>query len=316
MGTTRVVLVRFLILAFLGICASMEPIVTQLIPSNTKRSGSTAFFVCRVNVTSFGHTYIHWYHQKPGGHLERILYLSSNDNVVHEDGVSEERYEAKKRESDFSASLRIHQVTEADGGLYYCACWDASGWIKIFAEGTQLIVLERDSVIKKKPPKPIFFLPTLEEVKQKKSGTYICLLEDFFPNVVKTYWKENENSSPLNAQLGPITRTNGSYSQVSWLTVQEDNLPKNFTYFYQHEDVGIEPMAVPLPSVWEVFNRSHPSDSCEKTEVKDKGLQELHFANTSAFYTYTILLTKSAIYFTITLFFLYQKRAAGSQETK
>ncbi|XP_068940484.1 T-cell receptor gamma alternate reading frame protein [Petaurus breviceps papuanus] len=315
MGTNRMSLVCFLILALLGTGANMESMLTQLVPSNTKRSGNTAFLECRVNVTPFGYAYIHWYRQKPGGPPERILYLSSNENVIHENGISEERYEAKKRESDLSASLRIHQVTEADAGLYYCDQCDSSSWIKNFAEGTQLIVLGSDSPNKKKAPKPIFFLPALEEVKQKRSGTYICLLEDFFPNVVKTYWKD-ENSRPLDAQLGPVTSINGSYSQVSWLTVQEDSLPKNLTYFFQHEEVGIEPMAVPLPSIWEAFKKDLPSVSCEKTEVKNKGLQELHFANTSAFYTYTILLVKSTIYFTITLFFLYQKRVAGSQGTK
>lgn len=282
--------------------------------SLTKDLSTTARVTCQVSSSqTFESKYIHWYQQKPSQPLQHLLSVQStsipSQKSLHE---IQKKFVAEKNKDKGTSILTISSITREDEATYYCACWD--GPAKVFGEGTKLIVT--NSVIKKKPPKPIFFLPTLEEVKQKKSGTYICLLEDFFPNVVKTYWKENENSSPLNAQLGPITRTNGSYSQVSWLTVQEDNLPKNFTYFYQHEDVGIEPMAVPLPSVWEVFNRSHPSDSCEKTEVKDKGLQELHFANTSAFYTYTILLTKSAIYFTITLFFLYQKRAAGSQETK
>ncbi|XP_020820002.1 T-cell receptor gamma alternate reading frame protein isoform X1 [Phascolarctos cinereus] len=285
-------------------------ILEQRVISMIRNVGGSAILICEIFSPTFDN--IHWYHYQEGRAPERLLrYSMKKSESVLDPGFSPDKIRAYKGK-DNSCRLILSNLQMSDSGMYHCASWD--GPAKVFGEGTKLIVT--NSVIKKKPPKPIFFLPTLEEVKQKKSGTYICLLEDFFPNVVKTYWKENENSSPLNAQLGPITRTNGSYSQVSWLTVQEDNLPKNFTYFYQHEDVGIEPMAVPLPSVWEVFNRSHPSDSCEKTEVKDKGLQELHFANTSAFYTYTILLTKSAIYFTITLFFLYQKRAAGSQETK
>ncbi|KAM9100295.1 T-cell receptor gamma alternate reading frame protein isoform 1-T1 [Sarcophilus harrisii] len=317
MGTPRVLLVQVLILAFLRTWASTLPMLTQLVPSNTKRTGNTAFLECQVNVTQFENVYIHWYRQQPGGPLIRILYLSSNENVIHEEGVNEERYEAKKRERDFSASLRIHQVTEADEGLYYCACWDSSGVIKSFAEGSQLIVLRSESVIPKKPPKSIIFLPTFEEVKQKKSGTYICLLEDFFPNVIKSYWKENKYSQPLDAQFGPITGNGSSYSQVSWLTVPEDSLSKNFTYFYQHENTGIEPQEIPIASVWKDFKNSS-SETC-KDKDWTKGLQELHFANISAFYTYTILLVKSTIYFTIVLFFLYQKKVVkmlGSQRSK
>uniref|UniRef100_G3VK75 Immunoglobulin C1-set domain-containing protein n=1 Tax=Sarcophilus harrisii TaxID=9305 RepID=G3VK75_SARHA len=168
------------------------------------------------------------------------------------------------------------------------------------------------SVIPKKPPKSIIFLPTFEEVKQKKSGTYICLLEDFFPNVIKSYWKENKYSQPLDAQFGPITGNGSSYSQVSWLTVPEDSLSKNFTYFYQHENTGIEPQEIPIASVWKDWIVSF----C----LNDRSwLQELHFANISAFYTYTILLVKSTIYFTIVLFFLYQKKVVkmlGSQRSK
>ncbi|XP_074140590.1 T-cell receptor gamma alternate reading frame protein isoform X1 [Sminthopsis crassicaudata] len=187
------------------------------------------------------------------------------------------------------------------------------GNVKVFGEGTKLIVTK--SVIPKKTPTPIIFLPTLEEVKQKKSGTYICLLEDFFPNVIKTYWKENKYSQPLDAQFGPITGNGSSYSQVSWLTVQEDTLSKNLTYFYQHENTGIEPKEIPIPSIWKVFKNSS-SKACKKNKDWTKGLQELHFANISAFYTYTTLLVKSIIYFTIVLFFLYQKKVAGSQRLK
>uniref|UniRef100_F6PI60 Immunoglobulin C1-set domain-containing protein n=1 Tax=Monodelphis domestica TaxID=13616 RepID=F6PI60_MONDO len=189
------------------------------------------------------------------------------------------------------------------------------GRVKVFGEGTRLIVTE--SAFKKKPPKPIFFLPTSEEIKQKQSGTYICLLEDFFPNVVKTYWKEDGNSQPLDAQFGPITGGGNSYSQVSWLTVKEDVLRKNLTYFYQHEDLGMEPKAFSISSVREkVFSKETSPRICRDTSAKTKGLVELHFANMSAYYTYTILLMKSITYFAVILFFLYQKRVVKSPGAK
>ncbi|XP_031817883.1 TCR gamma alternate reading frame protein [Sarcophilus harrisii] len=249
--------------------------------SITRRPGTAARVTCQVaGSENFEDMLMYWYQQKPNQPLQYLISVQST----------------------------IPQVVFAAG----CP---TVGNVKIFGEGTKLIVTK--SVIPKKPPKSIIFLPTFEEVKQKKSGTYICLLEDFFPNVIKSYWKENKYSQPLDAQFGPITGNGSSYSQVSWLTVPEDSLSKNFTYFYQHENTGIEPQEIPIASVWKDFKNSS-SETC-KDKDWTKGLQELHFANISAFYTYTILLVKSTIYFTIVLFFLYQKKVVkmlGSQRSK
>ena len=55
--------------------------------------------------------------------LKHILCISSSENV-QEQGVSEERCEARKGQRDLPASLRIHRVNEAGAGLYDCTCWD------------------------------------------------------------------------------------------------------------------------------------------------------------------------------------------------
>lgn len=99
--------------------------ITQVITSITKKKGNTAFLECQIKKNILKkNVYIHWYQQKLDKPLKRILYISSNENVVHEQGISEERYEAKKQRNDLMASLRIHRVKEEDAGLYYCACWD------------------------------------------------------------------------------------------------------------------------------------------------------------------------------------------------
>ena len=115
-----------LIFAFIFLSDTSEDIlITQLITSITKKKGNTAFLECKVKRDDLKkNAHIHWYRQKPGQPLRRILYISSNENVVHERGVSEDRYEARRRQGDPSASLRIHHVEEADAGLYFCACCD------------------------------------------------------------------------------------------------------------------------------------------------------------------------------------------------
>ncbi|XP_036593373.1 TCR gamma alternate reading frame protein [Trichosurus vulpecula] len=280
-------------------------ILRQKVISMTRNIGGSAALICEIFGTEVDN--IHWYRYQEGRAPERLVrYSMKKTESVLDPGFGSDKVRAY-RGKDNSCRLILSNLQLSDSGMYHCASW---GTVKVFGEGTKLIVTNS---INKKKPTPIFFLPTSEEVKQKKSGTYICLLENFSPNVVKSYWKD-EKSRPLDAQFGPITETNGLYSQVSWLTVEKDALRKNLTYSFQHEEEGIEPVTIPLSSMWEVFKNDTPS--CEKTEVKNNGLQELHFANTSAFYTYTILLVKSTIYFAITLFFLYQKGAAGSWWTK
>ena len=69
--------------------------------------------------------YIPWYRQKPDEPLNRILYISANENVVPEQGVSEVRFETRKLlVRELLVSLRIHGVNEADAGLDYYPCSD------------------------------------------------------------------------------------------------------------------------------------------------------------------------------------------------
>nr|7K0X_B Chain B, T cell receptor gamma chain [Monodelphis domestica]7K0X_D Chain D, T cell receptor gamma chain [Monodelphis domestica] len=222
-----------------GVALEQRPI------SITRNAKQSASLNCKIlNPVS---DYVHWYRSQEGRAPERLLvYSRSKSESVPDPGFSADKVRAYKGADD-TCRLIVSDLQVSDSGVYHCASWD--GRVKVFGEGTRLIVTE--SAFKKKPPKPIFFLPTSEEIKQKQSGTYICLLEDFFPNVVKTYWKEDGNSQPLDAQFGPITGGGNSYSQVSWLTVKEDVLRKNLTYFYQHEDLGMEPKAFSISSVRE-----------------------------------------------------------------
>ena len=63
--------------------------------------------------------YIRWCQQKPDQPLKCILYTSSNENVVREQGVDEERYEARKNRGSCQGDSG-----HTDAGLDYCACWD------------------------------------------------------------------------------------------------------------------------------------------------------------------------------------------------
>ncbi|XP_040327533.1 uncharacterized protein LOC121028044 [Herpailurus yagouaroundi] len=341
--------------------------ITQFIPSITKKKGNTAFLECQVKTGVLKkNVNIHWYRQRPDQPLKRILYISSNENVVHEQGISEEKYEARKRQRDLPASLRIHKISEDDAGLYYCACWDPldlatvstglvscicvlskrfcrssnqcdeSGWIKIFAEGTKLIVTPPDkSPDEDTSPKPTIFLPSPAERTLHKTGTYLCLLEDFFPDVIKVNWKEENGKTILKSQQGNTMKTKDTYMKYTWLTVTEKSMDKEHTCIVKHEkNKGGVDQEILFPSIntdlvsvmgsemdfqgrsetrrqpGEVtvsplsslssssFSRAVDLTAIHSTEASLKDENDalhLHLVNNSAYYTYLLLLLKSMV---------------------
>ncbi|XP_054420173.1 uncharacterized protein LOC129063171 [Pteronotus mesoamericanus] len=225
---------QVVVVAYLWTYTAGDTQITQSITSITKKEGNTAFLECQIRDISRKNVYIHWYRLKPDEPLKRILYISSNDNVIHDRGVSEERYEARKQQSNLLASLRIHQVTKADAGLYYCACWHPD-YQKLFGDGTKLVVTERslDSEI---APKPTIFLPSAAEINLHNAGTYLCLLEKFFPDAIKVYWKEKNNNTILASQQGNTMKTNDTYMKFSWLTVTAKSMDEEHKCIVKHEN--------------------------------------------------------------------------------
>uniref|UniRef100_A0A3Q2H3F0 Ig-like domain-containing protein n=1 Tax=Equus caballus TaxID=9796 RepID=A0A3Q2H3F0_HORSE len=85
-------------------------------------------------------------------------------------------------------------------------------------------------------PKPIVFLPSIAEINLQKTGTYFCLLDKFFPDVIKVYWKEKNGNTILESQQGNTMKTNDTYMKFSWLTVTENSMDKEHKCIIKHEN--------------------------------------------------------------------------------
>uniref|UniRef100_A0A6I8NBA9 Immunoglobulin C1-set domain-containing protein n=1 Tax=Ornithorhynchus anatinus TaxID=9258 RepID=A0A6I8NBA9_ORNAN len=175
---------------------------------------------------------------------------------------------------------------------------------------------------------PIQFYPTSLERKQQNTETYVCLFKDFFPDVIRMHWKEEGSDKILESQQSDPLPVNGKYWQMSWLTVKKSPPGKIYRLIYKHEKTGPagkeelfpapapEPIASTEASITVKTHRSTVAPTAEEdcTNVRDHlpGVkQDLQFVNTTAFYTYTILLLKSTLYCVFMLFFTY-KRATSS----
>uniref|UniRef100_A0A8C7C550 Immunoglobulin C1-set domain-containing protein n=1 Tax=Neovison vison TaxID=452646 RepID=A0A8C7C550_NEOVI len=128
-------------------------------------------------------------------------------------------------------------------------------------------------------PKPTIFFPSIAEIKLCKAETYLCLLEDFFPDVFKIDWKEKDDKTILKSQQGDTMKTNDTYMKFSWLTVTR-------------QDKGNVDQEILFPSI----NKGITLCFKGKTQPFLSNTLQVQLMNTSAYYTYLLLFLKSLVY--------------------
>ncbi|KAB0342412.1 hypothetical protein FD754_019338 [Muntiacus muntjak] len=260
----------------------------------------SAIVSCKVFSKDFSKDYIHWYRQKPDQGLEHLLYVLTASAQSHLGGTKN-KFEAKKYASSSTSTLKISFLEKEDEAMYYCAGW-VSAWIKVFGEGTKLVVIPPDRRLDEDLfPKPTIFFPSVEEVKLHMAGTHLCLLQKFFPDAIKVQWKEKNGNTILESQQGDIIKTNDTYMKFSWLTLTKKAMDKEHVCIVKHENnKGGRDQEILFSSV----NKGVAKNACMK---KESDTLQLQFANTSAYYTYLLLLLKSVIYFSIIAFCVFRR---------
>ncbi|XP_023377051.1 TCR gamma alternate reading frame protein [Pteropus vampyrus] len=302
--------------------------ISQSQLSFTRRTDRTVHIGCKLSGVHLENAIVHWYQQKEGEPLRRILYGSTNN---YKQDKPNSRLETDMKDNG-NFYLIINNVVKSDEATYYCAYWG----IKIFAEGTKLIVTPPDRRLNSDiSPKPTIFLPSIAEINLHKAGTYLCLLEKFFPDVIKVSWKEKDSNTILESQQGDTIKINDTYMKFSWLTVTTKSMNKDHKCIVKHENNkrGVD-QEILFPSIMnkerkykakyennkrgvdqeilsssikeEVAAINNAKEACLKDE---SDMLQLQFTNTSAYYTYLLLLLKSMIYFAIIAFCLFRRTA-------
>lgn len=148
----------------------------------------------------------------------------------------------------------------------------------------------------------------MAEVNLQNTGTYLCLLENFFPDVIKVHWKEKNSNTILESQQGNTMKTNDTYMKFSWLTVTAKSMDKEHKCIVRHENniKGVD-QEILFPSIKKEVAANNPT---EKACLKEQsGTLQLQLTSTAAYYTYLLLLLKSIIYFAIVAFCLFRRTA-------
>ncbi|XP_053915561.1 immunoglobulin kappa light chain isoform X1 [Cuculus canorus] len=269
-------------------------------PISITKFEKSARMTCEIqSLDNFGGTVIHWYQQKEGKAPERLLFFSGGQTSV-ESGFRVDRYMVESVASQKRCVLTIKDVTPEDAATYYCAYWDPTTWIKYFGTGTKLIISDKRNS-----------LPASSEILQKKHKntiTYVCLIEKFYPEVIRVTWSDGKKEITENVVKGDAWKPEkeDKYSIGSWLTVPAKNKDKIYYCNYEHE------------SGQNLLHTEGPSqkEDCSMYLKNGTTFNRDHILHRTAYLVYIVLLLKSSMYYLIVLFFIYRVWASTKQQGK
>ncbi|EHB03962.1 T-cell receptor gamma chain C region 5/10-13, partial [Heterocephalus glaber] len=155
-------------------------------------------------------------------------------------------------------------------------------------------------------PRTTIFLPSVAETNLHKAGTYLCLLGNCFPDIVKVYLKEKDGNMVLESHQGDAMRTNDTHMKFNWLTVTGDPMDEEHKCIITHQNnKGEVDQEILFPPIGKgitdysllLFLLGGTDISPTEADLKEEnGFLHLQLTSPSAYYTYLLLLLKSALY--------------------
>ncbi|KAI5627901.1 immunoglobulin lambda-1 light chain-like isoform X2, partial [Silurus asotus] len=320
---------------FLG-CISAQ-FVEQAQWELTRKSRSKRISCTVDGSISLSSTAIHWYRQKPGEALQRILYFAAGATKATLETEFSHRFSGGKIDKTFS--LTITGVTEEDVANYYCALYrgDTVTHYPFQLSGTRLYVSDKVFVSPKVSAYPV-------SRPQGENRVLLCEARGMFPDMVKFNWKMEDQSGKkvdLNDNEKLEQRDEGQEVKLtSMLIVNKEKVKTNkFTCSVQYESkeqsVDIprsqqqgnsiitlkllntlfsddeKPATVkpcPTPKAKEQ-KQAEKEEEVEEMEKPTYGVTELKHSLNLFSVTYVILLLKNVLYFCTVSVLLYKRNA-------
>uniref|UniRef100_A0A493TAN2 Ig-like domain-containing protein n=1 Tax=Anas platyrhynchos platyrhynchos TaxID=8840 RepID=A0A493TAN2_ANAPP len=195
-------------------------------PVSITMSQGTARLQCHFKDVSanFDNTVIHWYQQKENREPVRMLYISSGTTTV-ENNFQRNRYMVQNLSNQKICILIIKNIGPDDAATYYCAYWD-SHYDRNPAITSTNTPSENSEIL---------------QTKHKDQLLYVCLIENFYPEVIRVQWVDEANKEVTkNVIKGDVWKsTNDKYSVSTWLTLPGNTTNKNYYCKYDHESTTI-----------------------------------------------------------------------------
>uniref|UniRef100_A0A8V5GKH5 Uncharacterized protein n=1 Tax=Melopsittacus undulatus TaxID=13146 RepID=A0A8V5GKH5_MELUD len=215
----------------------------QMRASITRERTTTAQIECVFEGVSrdfFRGLYVHWYRHLPARPPEWILYMQTGQAHYDKDSYKN-KYSSSKKGPNI-CTFTISNINPNDEGTYYCAYWQNHRTSKpqvactesytrsVFGSGTKLIVSSKGH----SPPANSEIL----KKEHENQITYVCLVEKFYPEVIRVTWTDENNEEVTDSVVKGDTwkaTENEEYSIGSWLTVPVKNKDKKYYCKYEHE---------------------------------------------------------------------------------
>lgn len=91
------------------------------------------------------------------------------------------------------------------------------------------------------------------QTKHKDQLLYVCLIENFYPEVIRVQWVDEANKEVTkNVIKGDVWKsTNDKYSVSTWLTLPGNTTNKNYYCKYDHESQ--ENFKLPIQGIYYFF---------------------------------------------------------------
>uniref|UniRef100_A0A8C3ENH1 Uncharacterized protein n=1 Tax=Corvus moneduloides TaxID=1196302 RepID=A0A8C3ENH1_CORMO len=185
------------------------------------------------DIPDFQSAYIHWYRQVPSKAPEWILYIGPGA-VSYNDNSYSNKYSSLKEGTNI-CTFTI--------SIYFVALQNLYFWLCIYL----LYTIDLQNLCFSNFLPPIIHLekgsspPANSEILQKKHENqiiYVCLIEKFYPEVIRVTWTDDEKEVTDNVVKGDTWQSTkeDEYSIASWLTVPAENKDKKYYCKYEHEE--------------------------------------------------------------------------------
>uniref|UniRef100_A0A8C2T1D6 Immunoglobulin C1-set domain-containing protein n=1 Tax=Coturnix japonica TaxID=93934 RepID=A0A8C2T1D6_COTJA len=145
---------------------------------------------------------------------------------------------------------------------------------------------------------PTIWLPKMYFVYEPLQVVYVCLIEKFYPEVIRVKWTDEANKEVTqNVVKGDVWKSpdEDKYSVSSWLSVSLESKNKKYFCNYEHE------------------SGEHSLPTQGKYCVLSFVFYLLyHLTHKAAQLVYVVLLLKSSMYYVIVLFFFFTYRTKSA----
>ncbi|OPJ70690.1 hypothetical protein AV530_008803 [Patagioenas fasciata monilis] len=187
----------------------------------------------------------------------------------------------------------------------------SSTWCHLIAGKTGVPLWER---ARSSPEDKGSSAPVKSEILKKKHEnliTYVCLIEKFYPEVIRVTWTDGEKEITDNVGKGDAWKPaeEEEYSIGSWLTVPAENKNKNYYCKFEHES---QQRSLPTKDSTETSQE----EDCSTYPGNGTVFNRDHLMHRTAYLVYIVLLLKSSMYYLIVLFFIYRMWASTKHQGK